>query len=229
MKKICLSMIAIMAISGLPAMADIFAPPDYAGDPLSYHAEWEFNIPQPIGANDPDSESNGGPNNGEFLYDRFGTHIDVTGTGWVWDIADGDGGMVNSNEASSFAINTINWVDEEPEKFIRVQLTYIGLAPTVTGANGYRYDPYHGGLEPTTTDLGWWNADPAVNVDPTHLYSDIYMQPNPDWEQIVVDVPMGTIIDEVVVDSISIPEPSAIVMILMSGGGLIFARSRFRY
>jgi len=227
MKNACLFLVAAMATSLLPAMADNFAPPWYVDKPLSYHAEWEFaNGPLPDGEIDRDSESDGGPKNGEFLYDQFPTHIDVDGDGWVWDIADGDGGMVNPGRDGSLAINAINWVDEEPEKLIRVQITYIGLAPTVTGANGYEYDLYHGGGL-STTDLGWFQADPTVNVDPNHLYSDIMMWPNPDWEQIVVDVPMGTIIDEIVVDSISIPEPSAIVMMLATGGGIVFIRRKF--
>lgn len=226
MKRIGMFLIAAMALSILPAAADNFAPPLYVGDPLSYHAEWEFtNGPLPAGGIPADSESDGGPKGGEFLYDQFGTHIDLDGDGWVWDPADGDGGMVLTNRSGSFGINTINWVDEEPEKFIRVQITYIGQAPTVTGANGYEYDLYHGG-GPNTTDLGFWPADPTVNWDANHLYNDIYMQPNPDWEQIEVLVPQGTIIDEIVVDSISIPEPSAIVMVLLSGGGIFFVRRK---
>jgi len=227
MKRICLFLIAAMALSILPAVADNFAPPWYVGDPLSYHAEWEF-ANGPLGGILPDIESDGGPKNGEFLYDKFATHIDLDGDGWVWDPADGDGGMVNLERDASFGIQTINWVDEEPEKFIRIQITYLGLAPTVVGANGYWYNEYHG-IEPpnTTTNLGFFAASPTVNVDQNHLYSDIMMWPNPDWESIVVDVPMGTIIDEIVVDSISIPEPNVIVMILATGGGIIFIRRKF--
>ncbi len=227
MKRIGMFLIAAMALGVIPAMADNFAPPDYVGDPLSYHAEWEFaNGPLPTGEIYPDSESNGGPKNGEFLYDRFDTHIDPDGSDWSWDPADGDGGMVNTNRNASFAINTINWVDEEPDKSLRIQVTYIGQAPTVTGANGYQFDPYHGG--PTnTTDFGFFQADATVDVDQSHLYNDIAMQPNPDWEQIVVNVPQGTVIDEVVVDSISIPEPSVLVLVLAVGGGLAFVRRRF--
>ena len=224
MKRIGLFLIAAMMISILPTMADNFAPPDYAGDPLSYHAEWEFlTQPLPPGAITPDLESNGGPKAGEFLYDKFGTHIDVDGPGWEWDA----GGMVNNDRDAWFAINAINWVDMEPEKFIRVQITHIGAAPSVAGAHGYWFNGYHN-LEPQngTTHLGYFDAGAVVIVDSTHLYSDIVMQPNPDWEQIEIFVPMGTIIDEIVIDSISIPEPSAIIMVLMSCGGLLFVRRR---
>lgn len=220
MKRMSLFLIVAFMISGLPAVADNLVPPGYVGDPLSYHAEWEFNGGLLL---DPDSESSVGSTGGEFLYDRFDTHIDVDGAGWGWDPADGDGGMVNTNRDGSFAINTINWVDEEPEKYIRVQLTYIGLAPVVTGANGYEYDGYHGGGT-DTTDLGFFVPYSTVNVDPNHLYSDIYMQPNPDWEQIEVFVPQGTVIDEIVVDTISIPEPSTLAFMGVAGAIAVFLR-----
>lgn len=217
----------------LPAVADNFAPPDYVGDPLSYHAEWEFTNgpipPAPPALFIPDGgESNGGPLTNEFLYDQLGgTHIDLDGPGWIWDPADGDGGMVNPDRPGQFVINTINWVDEMPEKFIRVQITYIGQAPTVLGAYGFSYNLYHPtypGEPLDTTEHGFFPAAPPVIVDPAHLYQDIWMEPNPDWEQIVVDVPLGTIIDEIVVDSISIPEPTT--MSLLALGGLALLRKR---
>ena len=220
MKRIGVFLIAAMALGVLSAVADNFAPPEYVGNPLSYHAEWEFaSNPFPTDGIPRDSESDGGPKNGEYLYSLAGgTHIDFDDSSdWVWNIADGNGGIVNTNRAASFAINTINWVDDEPDKSIRVQITYQGQAPTVVGATGYEGANSFGPFAPYST----------VNWDSTHLYSDIAMQPNPDWEQIEVFVPMGTVVDEIVVDSISIPEPSVIVMVLMSGGGLFFVRRKF--
>jgi hypothetical protein len=224
----------------LPALADNFAPPDYVGDPLSYHAEWEFTNgpipPTPPAMLIPDGgESNGGPLTNEFLYDLLGgTHIDLDTNAWGWVVADGDGGMMHDgpDQVGQFVINTINWVDEMPEKYIRVQITYIGQAPTVLGAHGYSYNGYHPtypGLPTETTYHGFFDAGPVVVVDDpnnSYLYQDIWMEPNPDWEQIVVDVPLGTIIDEIVVDSISIPEPAT--MSLLALGGLALLRRRRR-
>jgi len=222
---------ALVVMFAAQAAADIFAPPPYVGLPLSYHAEWEFATgPLPDGGIPADSESDGGAKTTEFLYDKLGgTHIDVDGDGWVWDQADGDGGMTNPDRPASFAIQTINWVDAESFKFVRVQLTYSGAAPTITGAHGYWYNAYHGLTPPTeTTDLGFDVAGAPVNVDGNHLYADIYMEPNPDWEQIVVDVPQGTVIDEVVVDSISAPEPATVALALVAGGLFVTAMPRRR-
>ncbi len=194
------------------AYADNFAPPSWAGRPLSYHAEWAFGSSGDL--SNPDSESGGGPVNSEFLYDQFSTHIDYDGPGWVWDVADGDGGITKPS-GGSFGINTINWVDELPLKYVRVQLTYTGPAPDVPHAQGYSFDLYHGGGGATTTDHGLFASDPPVFVDANHAYWDITMIPNPDWEQIVVNVPQGTIIDQIVVDTISIPEPSTMTALAM--------------
>jgi hypothetical protein len=210
--------LAMLLVCPQIATADDFAQPWYRGLPLSYYAEWEFtNGPLPTIGIPPELESDGGPKNNEFLYDLFGTHIDLDGGGWTWDPADGDGGMVNPGRPGSFGINTINWVDEEPLKYIRVQITHIGPAPIVVGASGYKYDPYHDpGNPPITSDLGAFPAGPSIVVDANHFYSDILMWPNPDWEQIVVDVPMGTIIDEIIVDTISIPEPASVGLLLIA-------------
>ena len=201
--------------------ADNFAPPPWVGQPLSYHAEWDF--PSYTDISNPDSESDGGPINNEFLYDQFSTHIDYDGPGWVWDVADGDGGVTKPG-GGSFGINTINWVDELPLKYVRVQLTFTGLAPDVPHAQGFSFDLYHGGGA-TTTDHGLFASDLPVFVDANHAYWDITMIPNPDWEQIVVNVPQGTIIDQIVVDTISIPEPSTMTVLAL-GAFLVLRRRR---
>ncbi|QDU71294.1 hypothetical protein [Mucisphaera calidilacus] len=211
------------ALIAAPALADNFAPPPYVGQPLSYHAEWDFGNPNDISA--PDKESNGGPIDNEFLYDRFATHIDYDGDGWVHVDADGDGGIANPGRPGSFGINTINWVDTLPLKLIRVQITHIGPAPDVRGAEGISYDPYHGGSTLDSTSHGFFPSDPPVVVDPNRFYQDITMWPNPDWEQIIVDVPQGTVIDQIVVDSISIPEPLASTC-LMLAAALLLPRER---
>ena len=219
MKRIGVFLIVVLAMSVLPTAADIFAPPDYVGDPLSYHAGWEFSVDPGSDLDIPaDLESNGGPKTTEFLYDQFPTRIIFgQGDGWRWDPADGDGGMV-SDVGGRIEVEVVNWVDQEPEKFIRVQLTYSGEAPVVLGAEGF--------MDPDVS-IGYFEAAPSNLVDANHLYSDIHLHPNPDWESISIRVPSGTILDEVVVDTVSIPEPSAIIMILASAGGLLFVRRNF--
>ena len=213
------------------AFADDFAPPTWRDLPESYYAAWEFlQGPLPTSGILPDVEGDGGAGMpGEFLYDKFPTHIDLDGDGWVWDPADGDGGMVNPGRDASFAINAINWVDEKPKKLIRVQLTYMGVPPVVVSAAGSLYHPYHiPGADPGQTFLPPVQAGPPMMVDDNHLYADVEIWPNPDWEQIIVDVPMGTVIDEVVLDTISIPEPGTFALFGLGLVGLVGWRRRTR-
>lgn len=214
MKRVCLFLVAIIAFTVLPVMADDFAPPSYRGDPLSYRADWEFDT-NPFPDFLPDLVSDGGPKTTEILYpgpER--TEIRPIGVDWTWE----NGGIVNPLHDATLEIDVINWVDTEPEKFVRIQLTYSGgPAPTVLGAVGYEGGTTYGPFVPYST----------VDVDLIHRYSDITMQPNPDWETIEIFVPQGTSIDEIVIDTVSIPEPSVIVMIFMMGGGLIFIRRKF--
>ncbi len=218
MKRIGLFLIAVIAFSILPAMADNFAPPEYAGDPLSYHAQWEFDT-DPFPDLLPYIVADGGSNTTETLYSGPEvTKIWTNAPNWTWE----DGGIVNNTRDATLEIDVINWVDTEPEKFIRVQLTHSSvssgfLPPVVVGVRGYKGGTTYGLFEPHSGGVG----------NSTQSYSDITMQPNPDWETIEIFVPMGTRIDEIVIDTISIPEPSVIVMVLMSGGGLFFVRRKF--
>lgn len=216
--------VSTMLLTCFFSNADNFAPPTWVGQPLSYHAEWDFGNSNDISS--PDSEGNGGPVTNEFLYDLFSTHIDYDGPGWGWVPGDGDGGITKPG-GGSFGINTINWVDELPLKYIRIQITYAGNAPDVPYAQGFSFEGYHGGGV-GTIDHGQFIPDPpgAVNVDPNHVYWDLTIQPNPDWEQIVVNVPDGTTIDQIVVDTISIPEPTSLG--LLSLGGLLALRRHNR-
>ena len=43
----------------------------------------------------------------------------------------------------------------------------------------------------------------------SYFYDDWRVQPNPDWEQVVIYFSEGTFVDQVVVDTVSfVPEPS---------------------
>ena len=210
MKRVGMFLIAIMAFGVLSAVADDFAPPEWRGDPLSYHAEWEFNGPLPD-ILFPDFESDGGPKAGEIL-DPGPTQI-LPG-GWIQVPADGDGGITGETQ---LIIDVRNWIDFEEYKDIRLQLTYDGPAPTFRVAEGFK-----GGIPSGDTAVAT-----TMDIDPRHRYMDFRLYPNPDWETIVIDITPETVIDEIVLDTISIPEPSVIVMVLAAGGGLVFIRRKF--
>ena len=190
------------------ALAHDFAPPDYRGGQLSYYAEWDVFTNGTFGTGIyTDAESSVDDNDpNTFLYNQFGTHLDFdAGGGWLLTPAQG-GGFWNPGRAGTFQAAVINWVDWLPEKHLRVQLTYTdggNGAPTITDVSGYGADPPTGSGDTPhgTIDVG------RVDLDANHFYHDFIILPNPDFELIDFSLPMGTIVEQIVIDSISVPEP----------------------
>ena len=199
------------------AFADDLFPPPWRGGALSVFAEWEWqqappnlNFMPPLagfsvtsGTADPDI----GPD-GETLYLGFATHAEVdVPTNWAWDPGDGDGGLTPTQPGASIAFNVQNWIDDEPLKLIRIQVAYLGSAPPPT----VRY--MEGIVEPDFVydgvPVGGFEGD-------LYFYEDWEIRPNPDWEQIVLDVPLGITLDQVVIDTISIPGPAVLTALALS-------------
>lgn len=216
--------IVAILLPATAAVADDFAPPWYRGLPLSYEVEWELNNPPSPGElpslpTFEDAVDDSDP--ATFMYDRFGTHIDYDfGDNWAYVPADGDGGVqVVNPDGASLACNTINWVDDEPEKLIRIQITYIGQAPVIDYVTGYMTF-YHGYPDPLPGNP----ESPRVDWDANHFYEDWIIFPNPEWEQIAISAAYGTIIDEIYIDTISLPEPAS--LLLLGFGAVVVMRRR---
>lgn len=208
MKREMLVVLAASAAGGAFALADDFAPPPWRGDPLSVEVEWEFS--QPFGGVQitPDSFSavGGGPHvlhagvKPEVVLDNLGN--------WAWVPGDGDGGITGApGTLVSFQIICPNWEDQEPWKFIRIQFTFDGPPPVVVQGTGFI-----GAVPFPANPLG-----PPVVVDPRHYYQDFIILPNPWWEVFVVEVPPGTVLDEIYFDTISIPSPGAWALAALAG------------
>jgi hypothetical protein len=201
--------VATLLVCATVASADDLFPPDYAGDPLSYEAHWGFDTQPDFGTGlPPDSESSTGGSGNETLYDGFSTHIDLSGQ-WDWNSA----GYISPTGNGSMGVNVINWVDDEPEKQLRVQVYWTGLiAPTIDAVLGYDNGVQHPGV-------------PVGGLIQTGiLVEDWVIHPNPDWEQIVINVPGGTGIDQIDVHTVSLPEPASVAFLAI--GGLTLLRRR---
>jgi hypothetical protein len=105
-----------------------------------------------------------------------------------------------------------NWPDYEPVKHLRVQVTYNGLAPSISGLSAIHQD----GFFSTSTHVA------TTPFAPNQLLFEYDIFPNPVFELFHLDVPPGTSIDQVVIDTISIPEPTTIG--LMGFGALAFIK-----
>lgn len=117
-------------------------------------------------------------------------------------------GFINNDEVTHpISFNVPNWIDQEPFKFLRLQVTYTGPAP-LTEVFGFLGVPGDSAL---VTEAA---SNPVFGTagNSLYFYQDWELRPNPDWEQLVLNVPPGTFIDQVVIDTISTPEPSTIAL-----------------
>lgn len=198
---------------GSSARADDFAPPWYRGHQLSTYSEWEFNT-SPGSFYDIYADVfnfvPGSPS--EPLFTNFPAKAEVDqASNWMWIPGDGDGGLTPAPGANSASIGLKipNFVDTQPEKLLRIQITYQIATPIVSGVQGWY--GFGGGIGPIDGV-----ADGAMLViGPFHEYQDWIIQPNPSWELIAITVPQGCVLDEIVVDTVSLPTPGALAMLVL--------------
>ncbi len=208
-KHLRMMMIGVMVFSLSGAFAEDFFPPGYRGQPLSTLAEWEFLTPSNFNPAFPDGS----------LVPVVGDGVTPSGLGpnatiignVQWDNAyDGNGAWVFGSDGF-IDLEVPNWIDQEPFKFLRLQVTYIGnVAPSIlgiaasdAGGNAYVSAP---------------SSPPVItNIDPTNgvflVYEDWEIVPNPDYEIISLFVPVDTAVTEIVLDTISVPEPATLALL----------------
>jgi len=242
-KSMLVTSLALLLFSGASVADDFLGPQGVAfrGDPLTAFAGWEFAIdpgqlPAPQGWNFilPDvGEGYVGWTHGETLYTGFGgTHADAgAASEWQWQLTDAggsdDGVLIptpTQGAASLIAFNVANWVDRMPLKNIVVQITYWGdVAPAVVYVTGQELAGTPGEYEVN----GFHNPImPPFRWDGNHIAEFWLVEPNPDWEQIVVGVPVGTQLDEVVIDTISLPEPATLMLLTLGAAAVLQRRRR---
>jgi hypothetical protein len=208
-------LVLALGLGAADAPADDFAPPWYRGYPLSVEAEWEFAAaPSNWYFISPDAFNSVGGSSGETLYDGFSTHAEVDdAANWGWTSGDGDGGLCPTpQDGANIAFQVQNWVDQEPYKYIRVQMTYGSPEPpVVVSATGYGSEA-EGEIGPANSDGNG------------HTYFDIEFPCNPDWESIEVHVPCGTTLDEVYIDTVSIPEPTTLMLLALGAAAALRRR-----
>ena len=146
-----------------------------------------------------------------------------------WDVEPGlmladspDGGFI-------ITVDLPNFVDELPEKHLRVHIWWTGLAddltfPEVAEVTGI--SDVDGSGAGTAQHAGSSPVQPFTQPDGGYQYHDWILFPNPDWESISISVPEGLEIDRIVVDTVSIPEPTTLG--LLGAGAAVFLLRRRR-
>jgi len=220
MKTLLTMVVATVLTAAQTTFADDLNPPSWRGQPGSTLQVWNF-------------ATDANPAAPSLLNNPFGTpsatidYDPLFGTGWYdtmpdlygskqgwWDIATG---------TIAFDIPNSPATGPGSFKLLQLQVTYwkdLSLAPLVT------LDPFGTPQGSVTTSLvepgpvgGGWYSD-------TYLWE---LVPNPTGEQLLIsgDPMWGSQIDQVVVDTICVvPEPSALVCLMLGLGTLWLAQRR---
>lgn len=195
----------------IEAIADDVFIPEWRGSPGSTYQMWEFNdnlnpafpdtVYNPYGSGNPPAVAN----------ITLGSYA----SGWLQQLS----GLGNKQgywdigaEGASIVLDIMNTPIANPYKDIWVQVTYfedLTKAPIVDvpGATMWAA-PQHQVVENVSTGGQW-----VVEMSQWRIY------PNPDHEQIILttDIMAGAVIDQIVIDTICIPEPGTIAVLLLAG------------
>ena len=224
MRKVIIFAMAGVLMGAGVAGADDFSPPEWdRNDPYAMTAEWEFT--SDINPVSPDGES------GITNLANGGGHITqatISGPPWggespIWQPGDGDGEWYFP-EGGLITIEMDNVIDFMPYNDLWGQITYrnpMGLlvAPTVLDITAF--DNEVGSNVAATFQYSQGSYGPGT----TEYYAAMWrLSPNPDWETIIIEVPITMTVDQIVVDTISVPEPAT--LLLLSLGGLLLRRRK---
>jgi len=188
--------------SGIAVYADNREPPFYAGFENSLHFEWFGNsFPNPGGNFIPPDVFSSVPI-GFPLFDfsqAAGPQFPPFGFLQTCDL-----------RSSVCAVIMSNFVDNLETKFVRVQVTYIGVTPTNTVMGATNPDGSFTVCElqePRFDDLG----DDPGNL-PGYYFEDYVCEPNPNFEQYFINL-LDAEITQIVIDTVSFtgePRPPAV-------------------
>lgn len=188
----------LLAVATWSAAEDL-NPPGYRGLPNSTSAEWEFPAPGgpyfPSGGTVPLIVGNTGPA-APGVGAPFPFCVLFGGASWVGP----PGGIAGPGV---IACNIPNWEDNEPLKRQRIQVTYKGPEPSI---RKFCFLGVPGSSDAVTETMVAEVADTTLGLSSSgggYFYQDWECRPNPDWEQVVVDLLPGTVVDQLVVDTIS--------------------------
>jgi hypothetical protein len=203
---------AAYAMGNVPAWADDLHPPDYRGQQLTGFFHWAA-PPHPMG--EPPNPIPSEPTAWELIDDDDPSTLpsievpfpetyfsDVNPVFDVW----------------TFILP--NFIDIRPMKLMRIQLTWEGIStppghpPEVQDLIGI-----YGGGQSRGEELDRSAIDTYTQPPGGYMYFDYIIEPNPEWEYFDVALPKGMTLQQIVVDTISIPEPSTL---LLAAIGMVF-------
>lgn len=196
--------VVMVLMAGNLALADNLNPPWYHGGPLSVFVHWSGDTGLPI---EPDWSSVDDDDPSTMLMPNMFPMYE-RGT---------------STAGGQYMFQIPNFIDEMPIKLLRIQLTWVGTtAPPHTisaiGIDGPNVAP----------GIVTFASVPLVFTQPDggYQYFDLEFRPNPDFEFINVQLAPGAELVQVVIDSISLPEPATVGLLALGGLTMLRRRSR---
>ena len=199
LKKLIVNLVVAFALttSAFVSLADDLFPPPWRGLPGSTWAQWEYSTPDPNPLPDAGFNPYGVPQT-QVYADYFPS---LNGRQGVWSFS------------GEIWVDIPNRPEPWPWKDIQIQLTWeeqaSGERPFVVTTAP---EAINGTLVQEIALEGLWK----------HSIYTIHLEPNPAWEQIKIS---GNIdVDQLVIDTICIPEPAALALLTL--GGLILCRRR---
>jgi hypothetical protein len=201
-----IAIVAVLAFASSSLLADDLTPPPWRGSPLSVWAEWQL-IPGSTALqvlpwtaiDDADPATTLSP-------------IPITA-------------LVQPTTANEYDFRVPNWIDNEPIKFMRLQLTWEGTAQLPMSVLSQAYD----GANIISGSVAFVSTPVlAPNGVGYYQYYDIEFKPNPDFEDIRVALPPDGHLTQVVIDTVStVPEPAT--MAILALGGLVLRGKRLAF
>lgn len=205
--------VCVLALAGVACGEDRM-PPSYRGTPLGVEGHWHVgdgNIFNPLNVH---------------IYNRQNPDPSESVTPIPPTITE---------EGPIYTILFPNWIDQEPLKLGRIQLYWASSDPTVVPVLDPLLFPGVGitGFEGTAPLPGVVvDQGPIAGGTYTGYFFDFMIRPNPDYEQIRLAFLSGTggpttvQLQEVDIDTVSIPEPASVSLLLCTTGLLGLSRKR---
>jgi hypothetical protein len=199
----------ICVVAAGPALADDLLPPDWRGAPSSTLQIWEF--PTDDNPVEPDVSANPFGTALATIYGEF--EFPNRDTFWI---AEDYGHVGVWNIGGSIGLEIPNDPEPRAQKLIRLQLTYDG-GPPPEPAPRIDVVAAAGGV---VTDF---QLVEQIILDDVYVHDtyDIVLEPNPNSETIwVLPRYCQIYIDQIVVDTLCVPEPSTLVSLIAGAMGV---------